>query len=890
MPETQPGKPQASAPKSLNLPSRLFRWLDKRTGVHEIMKESLDEPIPGGARLAYVFGSGLLYIFISQIITGLCLALYYVPSAETAHTSVAYITKQVAAGSFLRSLHYYGSSAMIVVLALHFLQTFLYGSFKGRRELLWISGAVLSFLVLGMGFTGYLLPWDQKAYFATAIGTNIVGEVPLIGNWLTRLLRGGDTIGTLTLSRFYVAHVFLIPAGIFAFIAAHIFLFRKAGPAGPIEEDPITPRMAPEGFYPRQVLMDMTFALLIMIGLGVLAYFHPVALGPLADPSNTQFLPRPEWYYLSFFEWLKFWEGPWVVFAIIVVPGLLALAFFLMPFLDRSLERRPWRRPIPVLAVAIVLVGMVYLGMKSRSDDHRDPTVAAQLATQEQQEKAYGDEPFLPYIEAPGGTAAPATLLSGPPNPLVAHGRAIFEAHGCAACHGPAGVGGPVAPALVGIAKKLPGDQLHNLLLHPNAAMNAGHMPAVDMSAEDMSALLAYIGALGTPAANAPASPGHPSTEASSATEPSTSVPGRPQPVSGAAPITHATELGQQIFAQRGCAACHGASGEGGRAPAMATLLSGHSDGQVLQAIQNPNAKMKAGGMQAVTGTPAELNSVVAYVRSLGAALSTRTSPPASASSNQGSAPPVSTADSLPSPHASVAAGAAPGAAAAEASPVAAPPVPSNSGHAVFIAQGCAACHGANASGTHFAPALVGASTKFPGEALPALLHHPNARMKAGGMPPVTANPVEMKQLLVYLTTLGTVASTPHPVSGARTLSAAAPPAASGALASAASGALSPIPVSPAKPLSALALKGGKVFEHYSCQTCHGAGGLNGTVAAPGLADTASLLPAATLENLLRHHSIQMQNGNMPATNMNANDMRAVIAFIREMPSPLAPR
>src|ERR1700681_272408 len=183
----------------------VFAWLNARTGLDTLLHTALDEPIPGGARLAYIFGSGLLFIFISQVITGIFLALYYVPSAETAHTSVAYITKQVAAGAFLRSLHYYGSSAMIIVLALHFLQTFLYGSFKGRRELLWISGAVFSFLVLAMGFTGYLLPWDQKAYFATAVGTNIVGQIPVIGNWLTRLLRGGDTIGTLTLSRFYVA-------------------------------------------------------------------------------------------------------------------------------------------------------------------------------------------------------------------------------------------------------------------------------------------------------------------------------------------------------------------------------------------------------------------------------------------------------------------------------------------------------------------------------------------------------------------------------------------------------------------------------------------------------------------------------------------------------------
>ena len=237
---------KADMPQENVRSKNVFQWFNRRTGIRSLMNASLDEPIPGGARLAYIFGSGLLFIFISQVITGLCLALYYVPSAESAHTSVAYITKQVAAGQFLRSLHYYGSSAMIIVLVLHFLQTFLYGSFKGRRELLWISGAFLSCLVLGMGFTGYLLPWDQSSYFATEVGTNIVGEVPFIGQWLTDMLRGGDTLGTLTLSRFYFAHVFLIPAMIFLFIGIHIALFRKAGPAGPIHEYPIHPKLPPE--------------------------------------------------------------------------------------------------------------------------------------------------------------------------------------------------------------------------------------------------------------------------------------------------------------------------------------------------------------------------------------------------------------------------------------------------------------------------------------------------------------------------------------------------------------------------------------------------------------------------------------------------------------------
>src|SRR5271170_4314829 len=182
---------------------RLMGWLDRRIGARELLHEALDEPIPGGASLAYVFGSGLLFIFLSQIITGVFLALYYVPSADHAHTTVAYITKSVTAGSFLRGLHSYGASAMIVVLLLHLSQTYLYGAYKGRRELLWFSGCVLFVLVLGMAFTGYLLPWDQKAYFATAVGTNAASEIPLIGDGLKRMMRGGAQMGTLTISRFF---------------------------------------------------------------------------------------------------------------------------------------------------------------------------------------------------------------------------------------------------------------------------------------------------------------------------------------------------------------------------------------------------------------------------------------------------------------------------------------------------------------------------------------------------------------------------------------------------------------------------------------------------------------------------------------------------------------
>src|SRR5229473_2900608 len=168
--------------------SGLWGWLNRRTGLDDLLRSALDEPIPGGARFAYIFGSGLLFIFLSQVITGIFLALYYVPSADHAHTTVAYITKAVTAGSFLRSLHFYGASAMVVVLFLHLSQTYIYGAYKGRREILWLSGCALFGLVLAMAFTGYLLPWDQKAYFATAVGTNAVGEIPWIGESIKRLM------------------------------------------------------------------------------------------------------------------------------------------------------------------------------------------------------------------------------------------------------------------------------------------------------------------------------------------------------------------------------------------------------------------------------------------------------------------------------------------------------------------------------------------------------------------------------------------------------------------------------------------------------------------------------------------------------------------------------
>lgn len=483
---------EGSTPAKSSRASRVFAWFDERTGVNKLLGKALDEPIPGGVRFAYVFGSGLLFLFISQVITGVFLAIYYVPSADHAHTTVAYITKEVTAGSFLRSLHSYGSSAVVVVLLLHVLQTFLYGSYKGRRELLWVAGCVLFALMASMAFTGYLLPWDQKAYFATTIGTNIASEVPLVGEGIKRLMRGGADMGTLTLSRFFVAHVFLIPSVIFFFVATHLYLFRKAGAAGPVSEDPIAPKQQAESFYPRQLLLDLAFSLLLITALSVFAWLVPAELGPKANPADTQYLPRPEWYYRPMFQWLKYWQGAQSFIGIIVIPAVVVALFVGLPFIDRKLERQPWKRPAAIVVFALVFLSFVTLGLLSYRDDRRNPAVAAQIAKQHKETKEFMHTPFEP--ETAGASLAAANIALA--NPLAAQGKKLFEARSCNACHGDGGVGTPAGAKLLGIGTKLPPDKVVAVLRQPTEKMAAGGMTPLNLKDEEMKALIAYLTSL----------------------------------------------------------------------------------------------------------------------------------------------------------------------------------------------------------------------------------------------------------------------------------------------------------------------------------------------------------------------------------------------------------
>ena len=716
---------------------RLWKWIDQRTGADEILRHSLDEPIPGGARFAYVFGSALLFIFVSQIVTGICLALYYVPSPMTAHVSVAYIVKEVAAGSFLRSLHSYGSSAMIIVLLMHFLQTFLYGSYKGKRELLWISGCTLSLLVLGMAFTGYLLSWDQSAYSAGSVGTDIVGQVPIIGDRLRMLMRGGAMMGALTLSRFYVLHVFIIPALIFSFIAIHIFLFRKAGAAGPATEDPVKPKLPTETFYPKQVLIDMVFVLVVMGVLGMLAHFVPVMLGPEANPADTRYIPRPEWYFLPMFQWLKSWEGWSTVIGAFIIPAILIGLFFLLPFMDRGLERRPWRRPIPVGGVLVVLIGILWLGMMSRLEDSRDPTVAAQVAEQNQQEHLYFYSAFQPYsAPSPSEGVAPTST-----DATVAEGKGIFDSHGCSGCHGESGRGA-IGPALTHISSKYPPAQLTALLKAPTAKMKTGGMVPLTLNATEMKALVSYVTSLGGTSA---ASAATPPASGSSSPAPAKAKPGTTAGASKAGTGSSAggatAAQGKGIFVSQRCSGCHGASGGGGVGPALTHISSKYPPAQLTALLKAPTAKMKAAGMVPLTLNAADMKALVSYVSSLGGkSAASAAAPPASASSS-------------PAP-----AKAKPGATAG-------PPMNKleSKGKLIFKAHGCADCHGTDGvAGTAAGRALAGTGKSFAPALLTKMLKHPTAHMQQGGMPPVSLSAEELKALVAYVSYISASKSNHH--------------------------------------------------------------------------------------------------------------------------------
>ncbi len=208
--------------------SRLFQWLDDRLGLSTIYNITLDRKVPK-VNWFYTLGSASLFLFVMQAVTGIFLAVYYVPSPENAYNSIQYIMNEVAFGWLIRGIHHWGATLMVIFVFLHMLRTFFFAAYKFPREITWLTGVILLLATLGMGFTGYLLPWNQRSYWATTVGTEIAGTVPVIGDFILRVLRGGTDLSGVTLARFFAVHIWFIPAIIVALIGVHMYLVIRIG-------------------------------------------------------------------------------------------------------------------------------------------------------------------------------------------------------------------------------------------------------------------------------------------------------------------------------------------------------------------------------------------------------------------------------------------------------------------------------------------------------------------------------------------------------------------------------------------------------------------------------------------------------------------------------------
>src|SRR5216684_584131 len=310
---------------------QLAVWLDHRTGIETGVKNFLYENIPASSGWHQVLGSVAVFLFMLQAFTGILLAFNYAPTPGDAYNSLRYIVTELTGGRLIRGLHHWGASMMIVVVVMHMLQVFLYGAYKRPREATWMAGVGLLLLTLAYGLTGYLLPWDNRAYWGTVVTTQIAGQAPVVGHYLTRLLGGEGSIGVVTFARFYAMHVVVLPPLMMVLIGIHIYLVRKHG-VTPAPGDN-APR---EKFFPKQVFKDTVGVFVAFMVLFILALVAKIPLEKLADPTDTAYVPRPEWYFLFLFQLLKFFKGPMEVIGSTVLPGLAVLFLFLIPFIDRG--------------------------------------------------------------------------------------------------------------------------------------------------------------------------------------------------------------------------------------------------------------------------------------------------------------------------------------------------------------------------------------------------------------------------------------------------------------------------------------------------------------------------------------------------------------------------
>lgn len=475
----------------------MLNWLNQRTGIVTQINEFLTEDVPGGASYWYVFGSATLFCMLMQIATGIWLTFYYSPSIATAWESTLFIYQKVYLGQFIISLHYWGATAMIALLLMHLVQVLVWGAYKKPRELQWVVGVLLLIFTLVLGLTGYLLPWDLNAFFASQVAINITGTVPIVGQWLQYFLQDGVNMGTLTINRFFGLHVWLTPALLVLLVAAHLSIFRWNGPAGPPLDDP--PKLKPGRFWPTQMFMDTVASFAVFAIVVILSLVSPAPLDAKADPNNTAFVPSPAWYFNALYALLEIVPEQFSLIATIIGPGVAVAVILLLPWIDRNPSRQLRRRPIVLSITALALFGAVFMSFYGQN------TINAKAAAAHQEAPKVPGGAMANSLEQAAPAAATGGAAGGGANAAaVAAGQKVYTAS-CAGCHGASGAGIPgTFPPLAknpAVAAADPKDVIHTVLygrsgaLTVNGATFNGQMPAWkgQLSNADVANVITFI-------------------------------------------------------------------------------------------------------------------------------------------------------------------------------------------------------------------------------------------------------------------------------------------------------------------------------------------------------------------------------------------------------------
>jgi ubiquinol-cytochrome c reductase cytochrome b subunit len=465
-------------------------WLDARLQLGATIRETAEHSVPREtASWFYVFGSAAFVVFMLQIVTGIMLALIYVPSAGEAWNSLQTLNHSVTLGWFIRGLHGWGSDFMVAIVLIHMVQVFLFGAYKYPRELTWIVGVFLLLVTLGMAFTGQVLRFDQDAYWGLGIGASIASRVPLMGPPIVNLMLGGPIIAGATLSRFFALHVFVIPGLLIAFVAVHLLMVIKLG----INEWPMPGRVVRKATYikeyheltkkdgipfvPAAVWKDLVFSAFILLSVAACAvYFGP--FGPSGPPNPTiiQTAPRPDFFFLWLYAVLSLLPPSMETPALLIGPVVVILGLLLLPFFFGEGEKSWRRRPIAVLTILLVAVA---LGTFTR------------LA---------GNAPWSPVMDAWSGIPIPAEFLHNR-TALERQGALVFQVKQCHNCHSLDDQGGKRGPALDAVAVRLTQDQLIRQVIQ-----GGGNMPAYgkNLSPAETTALVSFLETL-HPAGQSPA-------------------------------------------------------------------------------------------------------------------------------------------------------------------------------------------------------------------------------------------------------------------------------------------------------------------------------------------------------------------------------------------------